>query len=257
MIKNNKLITIITVCYNSEKTIKDTIESVLNQTYRNIEYILIDGNSKDSTLKIIKSYEKKFKERGIIYKWISEPDKGIYDAMNKGIDMASGKWIGIINSDDWYEKTAVEEICKYINEDIQIISGNMLYTDYYKKPIYLINRNNKDLEKLNIRMTINHPTTVVKKEVYDMVGKFDESYKITADYDFISRCYCKGINFLFIPFTIASMREGGVSNNKKFYLKLLKENFRVRKNNFSLLSALIAGMIDIVSLSLRILKIKK
>ena len=106
----NPLISIITVCFNSSKTIRQTIESVLNQTYTNIEYILVDGKSTDNTVAIIEEYAPQFTAKGIVYRWVSEPDAGIYDAMNKGIKLATGEWIGIINSDDWYELDACENM---------------------------------------------------------------------------------------------------------------------------------------------------
>src|SRR5690242_18447201 len=110
MNKPETKISIVTVCFNSAKTIADTIESVLNQDYKPHEYILVDGASTDRTVQIIKTYEDVFRERGISYLYISEPDRGIYDAMNKGIAMATGELIGIVNSDDWYEKDALNLI---------------------------------------------------------------------------------------------------------------------------------------------------
>mgnify|MGYP000371187973 CR=1 FL=1 len=104
----NVLVSIITVSFNSDKTIKDTIESVLNQTDTNIEYIIVDGKSTDETIKIVKSFEKQFQEKGISYKWISEEDSGIYAAFNKGIKMSSGKWISFLGSDDIYLNNAIE-----------------------------------------------------------------------------------------------------------------------------------------------------
>lgn len=116
-------ISIITVCFNSEKTIKDTIESVLNQTYPNIEYIIIDGNSVDKTIDIIKSYESSFEQKGISIHWISETDNGIYSAMNKGFALSNGELIGILNSDDWYSREAVSKIvAKNQNQNFTIIS---------------------------------------------------------------------------------------------------------------------------------------
>ena len=113
----NKLkVSIITVCRNSEKTIAQTIESVLNQSYDHVEYILIDGNSTDHTVDVIHSYEERFLQKGYSYFYQSEPDEGIYDAMNKGIKMASGQLVGLINSDDWYEPTAIEHAVRYYQE---------------------------------------------------------------------------------------------------------------------------------------------
>jgi glycosyltransferase involved in cell wall biosynthesis len=223
-LENKPLVTIVTVCYNSEKTIKDTIESVLNQTYTNIEYILVDGASKDSTVDIIKSYEEKFKEKGIIYKWISEPDKGIYDAMNKGIDMATGELIGIINSDDWYEVDAVENVLKvfFENSEVGIIHGNINRFTFDREFIAKRKPFKKDLnyKKMWKGMILNHPTCFVKQEIYERLGKFDTSFKITADYDFLLRCLKNNVNFKYIDTILANMREGGISDK---YIKLSKE----------------------------------
>ncbi len=178
---NNPLVTIVTVCYNSEKTIKDTIESVLNQTYTNLEYILVDGDSKDNTVGIIKSYEKKFKDKGTSYKWISEPDKGIYDAMNKGIDMASGEVVGIINSDDWYEKNTTQIIVEYLEKDdtIQMIHGDLFRVES-ENNIRIIRpderirsknwTSNIDYSRLWKGMILSHPTCFIKKAVYEKYG---------------------------------------------------------------------------------------
>src|SRR5690606_35095214 len=110
MANDKPLVSIITVSYNSEQTIENTTHHILHQTYRNIEYIVVDGASKDGTMNIVQSYKPLFNEQEIHYKYISEKDSGIYEAMNKGIEMCNGELIGIINSDDWYELDAVENI---------------------------------------------------------------------------------------------------------------------------------------------------
>ena len=121
------LVTIITVAYNSEKTIAKTLESVLNQTYSDIEYIIVDGASSDGTVKVAKSFVDKFAEKeGRILKIISEPDKGMYDALNKGAGMASGEIVGQVNADDWYEPDAVEKMVKfYKKENYDVAWGNL------------------------------------------------------------------------------------------------------------------------------------
>lgn len=225
------LITIITVCYNSEKTIKDTIESVLNQTYKNIEYIIIDGKSTDKTLEIIESYEEKAKEKKINYKFISEIDEGIYDAMNKGISLANGELIGIINSDDWYELNSVEKILsKYNkNDDFLIITGERrkyTFDKIYRKTI----KNKKDIEKyIHKIMPINHPATFVHRNVYKKVGKFDTKYKLSADYDFIYRSYKNKVNFYFCDDVIANMRDDGATGQSKNMYISAKEDYLIRK----------------------------
>lgn len=224
---NKPLISIITVCYNSEKTIGGTIESILNQLYTNIEYILVDGSSKDKTLEIIKSYEESFRRKNIKYKWISEPDKGIYDAMNKGIEMASGELIGIINSDDWYELDALNIIVEQIKPEVDLYYGNL---KIYKEDIFShVQIASKNLEKLKKGMIVPHPTVFVRKKVYDIIGKFSLEFKIAADWDFLLRAYLNNLIFLKIDNNIANFRLGGESYifNKKYIL----EKSKVRKKN--------------------------
>ncbi len=222
------LVSVITVCYNSEKTIKDTLESVLSQNYRRIEYILIDGKSNDETISIIKSYENKFIEKEIIYKWISEHDNGIYDAMNKGILMATGDIIGIINSDDWYESEAVSKIVAKMEKRIDIYYGNLKI--YENEELKYIQIPDEGLEKLKKGMIIPHPTVFVRKEVYKKIGLFSTEYKIVSDWDFLLRAYLFGFEFLRIDENIANFRLGGESY--VFSNKYINEKNQVRKNNF-------------------------
>ena len=161
-------VSIITVCFNSEKTIRDTIDSVLNQTYKNIEYIIVDGKSVDTTIDIIKSYELEFKRKNISFKWISEKDTGIYNAMNKGVRLAKGDLIGILNSDDWYSSNAVSEVVAVNgNQDFSVISGKKNKVNF-KKEILKTIKNKKDIQKyIHRTMPINHPATFVHKKVYE------------------------------------------------------------------------------------------
>ncbi|MBP0902858.1 glycosyltransferase family 2 protein [Mariniflexile gromovii] len=223
---------IITVCFNSEKTIKDTIESVLNQTYSNIEYIIIDGNSNDTTVEIIKYYEVKFNQKNISYKWISEPDKGIYDAMNKGLSMANGDLIGIINSDDWFELDALSQILKVKRDTLfSIISGNKNKVNN-KNKVYKTVENKKDIEKYIGRiMPLNHPATFVDKSVYEQIGFFNTNYKLSADYELIFRAYSAGVQFLFTDKVIVNMRNTGATHLTKNLFITAKEDFEIRKNN--------------------------
>ncbi|WP_372754706.1 glycosyltransferase family 2 protein [Mariniflexile sp.] len=223
---------IITVCFNSEKTIVDTIESVLNQSYSNIEYIIIDGKSSDKTPEIIKLYEPKFKQKNIVYKWISEPDKGIYDAMNKGISMANGDLIGIINSDDWFELDALSQILKVKRTNLfSIISGKKNKINN-KNEVYKTVQNKKDIAKYICgTMPINHPATFVDKSVYQKIGLFNTDYKLSADYDFVFRAYRKGVQFLFTDEVLVNMRNTGATHLTKNLFITAKEDFRIRKNN--------------------------
>lgn len=204
------VISIITVCYNSEKTIERTIKSVLNQSFKDYEYLIIDGKSSDSTLEIVKKYEPLFEGR---LKWISEKDTGIYNAMNKGIKLSKGKLIGIINSDDWYEDNIFETIERhYLKSSESILYG--LMKNYDSKKI-LRNISATTLINLSTKM-IEHPTCFVPKKIYDKYGSFDEQYKFAADYELILRFYINKINFILIEKPIANfVSDGATAKNKE------------------------------------------
>lgn len=209
---DNLLVSIITVSLNSEKYIGKTIESVLMQTYKNIEYIIMDGGSSDATLDIIKEYQNKFDGR---LHWFSEKDNGIYDAMNKGIKIAKGSVLGIINSDDWYEEDAVSKAVYEFNKepDIDITHGKLNIVDKdgnYKEEMTLLE--DPYQHTFDKFMPVCHPSVFVKKEVYREAGLFDLQFAIAADYDFILRCMKKGFKFKYIASVIANYRQGGISN---------------------------------------------
>jgi glycosyltransferase involved in cell wall biosynthesis len=203
--ENKPLVSIITVVFNGEKYLEETIKSVLNQTYDNIEYIIIDGGSTDSTLDIIRKYEDK------IDYWVSEKDKGIYDAMNKGISLCLGSIIGIINADDWYTKDSVKIIVEQnkLYSNVDIFFGDMILINEETKQNKLLIGS---LNGLNKDMTVNHPTCFVQKALYKEI-LFDTSYKICADYDLILYFFSKNKKFCYVNTIIANMRIGGVSDN--------------------------------------------
>ena len=207
------LVSIITVVFNGEKYLEQTILSVLNQTYSNIEYIVIDGGSSDATLDIINKYTDK------IDYWVSEPDSGIYDAMNKGISLATGQLIGIINSDDWYELDAVEEIVRAYKDGSTIIYGFMRHI-VEEKPIEVYAAYPVSIP---CKM-IPHSTCFVPKFIYDQYGTFDLSYRSCADYHFILRLYKEGISFSILEKILANFRFGGFS----FKSRSLIESFNMR-----------------------------
>ena len=224
-------ISIITATYNSEKTILDTIVSVNNQTYPYIEHIIVDGKSKDDTLKIIESVPNRVK------KIISETDKGIYDAMNKGIDLATGDVIGILNSDDFYNSpTIIQEIMSvFENQNCDAVYGDLVYVDnentnkvirYWKSQKY-----SKGLFKKGWHPA--HPTFFVKREVYDRYGKFNLKYKIAADYEIMLRFIEKyGIKMIYLPKIIVKMRVGGASNQGiKNIIQANKESYVAWNDN--------------------------
>ena len=209
------LVSIITVCYNSEKYIRDTIESVLNQTYPNIEYIVIDGESTDSTLEIVKEYEPKFEGR---MRWISESDEGIYDAMNKGIKMAQGDIIGILNSDDWYEQDAVKAVVEQFDLDPQVdfVHGEMARYDNQGK-LESIYGKKSDWFSFIDQAPFNHPTCFSKKEVYQKVGLFDTRFDTAADYDFMLKVrQSERVKAKFLPKILTNFRKVGITSKKMF-----------------------------------------
>lgn len=223
-------ISIITVCYNSELTIKKTIESIINQSYTNIEYIIIDGLSTDRTIDIIKSYELKFKKKGVDFKYISERDDGIYDAMNKGIEISTGDYIGIINSDDWYEKDIIKKIVDELNNNrVDIIFGNLKIVKTDK----IIEKNSsKDCYGIGF-----HPTVFIAKKIYQKYGKFDLNYRIAADSNFLLKLKKDKIKSQKLEEVIAYFSEGGISTKHKYlareeYLKSLKSLKMISKYKF-------------------------
>lgn len=220
-------ISIITVCFNSENTIKDTLESVLKQTYTNYEYLIIDGNSTDNTLNIIKKYEKKFDGK---LKVVSEKDNGLFDAMNKGIKMSSGDIIGIINSDDILaHKNVFKKIIDNINNYDGVYSNLLMLDENLNKP-YRLFKSKKVSKKFGWHMP--HPTLYLKKEVYKKHNYFNTVYKISADLDFMLRIIRNNLNLKYINDYFVFMRTGGTSTNGlKGYYKNFKESYKVLKHN--------------------------
>lgn len=210
------LFSIVTPCFNSESTISKTIESILNQTLSDYEYLIIDGGSTDRTLDIIKYYEPKFEGR---LHWISEKDSGIYNAMNKGVMAASGNVVGIVNSDDWLEPNTLEIVRNTLianSIDISMpfaITGEMRF--HYKNGNSLIIKTSaKRYEHFSrvYRMGLNHPATFVSKAAYDRFGLFDENLKLYADADLIVRFYKNNVPVIFVNSVLSNMLDGGASN---------------------------------------------
>lgn len=202
------LVSIITVVYNGVETIEQTIQSVINQSYKNIEYIVIDGASTDGTQLIIEKF------RDSLAYFVSEKDNGIYDAMNKGIKKAKGEIIGIINSDDWYELDAVEHIVEAFIElpNVHIVFGdiNLVENNGERKKF-----NQPPFSHLWYTMSIPHPAAFVKRCVYEEYGAFDVSYKIAADFEVMNRLYNKKLQFAHVGIIVTNFRLGGISNTKR------------------------------------------
>ena len=218
--ENRPFFSIITATFNSEKTISDCIESVLNQHFSNFEFILIDANSSDSTLNIIQSFENKFKEKNITYKYISETDNGIYDAWNKGLLLSSGEWISFLGSDDEYFLDALEnyycEIAKfptanYVSSRVELINDKKEVITIFGIPFIW--------KKVVRNMKIAQVGSFHKKELFEKVGNFNDAYKIVGDLEFYIRCK-NVIQPIFFKTVTARMQNNGVSNQ---VFKALKE----------------------------------
>lgn len=222
--KNNQpLISIITVVYNGEKYFEQTIQSVINQTYKNIEYIIIDGGSTDGTLDIIKKYEK-----NISY-WVSEKDNGLYDAMNKGISVAKGELIGMINSDDWYNLDTIDIIVNaYLkNSEKRIFHGDTTYIN--EDGGTFLRKFNPSVFKFKYYgSTHSHPTFFVSKSEYKE-HKYNTKLKSLSDYQFTLEAYLKDKNkFHHTDKALANFRTGGISSALSLS-KTLKEGYISRK----------------------------
>ena len=226
-------VSIITATYNSAGTISECMDSVLNQNYSNIEYIIMDGGSEDDTIAIIKQAAKS--HSNIIFK--SEPDKGIYDALNKGIALATGTVIGFVHSDDYLADTDVISslVETFDIENADGVYGDLHYVAFDNTDKIIRNWVSKPYKKKLLKKgwMPAHPSLFLKKEIYDTYGLFSMSYKIAADYDFILRVFQqKNLKFHYLQKTIIKMRVGGASNGSlKNILQKTKEDFKAIKNN--------------------------
>lgn len=202
-------VTVLTPCYNSESTIEQTLISIENQTYRNIEYIIIDGGSTDRTLEIINEHRNRLPEKLIV---ISERDDGIYDAMNKGVRLAKGKLIGIVNSDDWYEDNTIElAVSNYKGNPYEVVYGMQRnFLNGSEKTIFIHHHN------FLPKQMITHPTCFVTRETYNKFGVFDTKYCSAADYDMMLRFWETG-EVIFTPVikVMSNFRLGGMSSSQK------------------------------------------
>ena len=222
-------ISIITVCYNRKATIEKAIKSVLEQSHNDVEYIIIDGNSTDGTKEIIEFYREK------ISHFISEPDKGMYDAINKGLQLATGDAIGLMHSDDeFFDKNVIERIVSRFNSDSSI-------EGVYGDGVYVSNDSAERLIRDRIGGVFNikkvkkgwlplHPTVYLKKSVIDKNGLYSLDYKIASDTEFLLRyLYKYEIKMSYINSYIVKMRMGGMSTNLKCVLEVLREDYKIYK----------------------------
>lgn len=226
-------ISIITVTYNSASTLKDTLNSVLMQDYYDYEHIVVDGGSIDATIEIVKGYEHQYNGR---LKWISERDKGIYDAMNKGIEMVSGDIVGILNSDDFLSSDAVfTKINKEFTEGIEAVYANLHFVSPNNLTKSVRCYSSKYFKPWQMRYGFMppHPTFYCLKRVYDKYGHYDIQFRNVADFDFILRViFINKIKTKYIDSDFVTMRIGGASTSGlASYSNAIKERLRIFKKN--------------------------
>lgn len=217
-------ISIVTITYNSERTMRDTFESILVQTYRPLQYIVVDGLSTDNTMNIVKEYANKFAEVGIEYIFHSEKDNGISDAFNKGIQKADGDIIGIINSDDMLADNALEILAREYEETVSVYYGNCIIFNDASNERFIAKPKN-DLERLRWGMGLFHPACFVKRNTYEQLGVFKTNLKYCMDRELLLRFFVNGKTFKYIDEPLACYREGGV--NQKYYRKNLAEGTKI------------------------------
>lgn len=223
-LKEYPVISIITVVFNSQRTIELTIKSVLTQSYNLIEYIVVDGKSTDGTFNIIKKYGNK------ISKIISEPDNGTYDAMNKGIKLSTGDVIGFLNADDFYSNNNVISLVAEIfnNHNVDAVYGDLEYVNNRLQTIRYWGSKNYEKGLFSKGWHPPHPTFFVKKKIYERYGFFNLNYKIAADYELMLRFIERyKISVYYIPEVLVKMRIGGKSN--KNLINILKANIECYK----------------------------
>ncbi|MCT7530915.1 glycosyltransferase family 2 protein [Aliarcobacter cryaerophilus] len=203
-------VTVVTVTYNAEEYLEQTIKSVIKQDYPNIEYIIIDGASSDRTVRIIKEYQK------YISYWTSEPDSGIYDAMNKGIDIATGEWINFMNAgDSFVEFSTISNVINNLDKNTDIVAGDIYYLENGKSTY----KKSHNLDKKFNGMFCFHQTMFTKIELLKKY-KFNTSFKIAADYYFTLKCAMNNYNFQFVDFAVANFLSGGISETNKIQAKI-------------------------------------
>lgn len=208
-------VSVITVTWNSGATLRGTLESVLRQTYPDIEHIIVDGGSTDNTMEMVREYEPYYQGR---LRYVSEPDKGIYDAMNKGIGMATGEVIGILNSDDFYTSSDVVEILvgELERSHVDAVYGDIHYVDGkdLEKSVRYYSSAGFRRWKMLLGFMPAHPSFYCRKEAYERFGLFKTSYKVAADFENLLRLiYVGKISIKYVPKDCVTMRTGGTSTS--------------------------------------------
>lgn len=238
-------ISIITATYNSGTTLRDTFESVLGQTYPDIEYLVIDGASKDNTVDLIRQYEPRFQGR---MRWISEPDRGIYDAMNKGIAMATGDVVGILNSDDFYTSP---EVLGELVETLKRTGADAVYGDIHFVAPEDLNRCTRYYSSHFFRRWMMrfgympaHPSFYCRRCVYEQYGDFDCSFRVAADFENLLRLiFVHRIKTSYVPLDCVTMRTGGASTSGwASHRQILRDHLRAYRKNGIYSNVLLEGL---------------
>lgn len=218
------MISILIATYNSEKTIEAALKSVKEQTLKDWECIIIDGASKDRTLEVVKSY----KEKDDRFSFISEPDKGVFDALNKGVKLAKGEWIYVLGSDDTLTKDGLSDLMMKANDDSKVIYGDAIakFADGREHKI-----RTKSPSFMRYNMITSHQAMIVKKSIMEEFCNFDIRYKLCADFDLFQKIYLKGYKFQYVEKAVAYYGMEGLSNG--FSFKNDWDKYKVCKKNHS------------------------
>lgn len=222
------LVSVVTVVYNGVDHLEDCIQSVLGQTYENIEYIVIDGESTDGSVDIIKQYADQLAE------WVSERDEGVYDAMSKGIRRANGDIVGLVNADDFYEPETARIVAETHELHPESIITGAMRRVMDDGSTYTLRKNlsTSYLDKtIRYTMPVNHPATFVPATVYQELGLFDTELSILGDYEFVCRAYQQNVPFVFVDQVLSNMRVGGLSSGANNVLKRAQERYKVRQKH--------------------------
>ena len=238
-------ISVITATFNSGKTVRGTIESVLHQTYKDVEYIVVDGMSKDNTMEVVRSYESLFCGR---MRYVSEPDKGIYDAMNKGIAMATGDVVGILNSDDFYTSPDVlEQVARTMaGGDIDAVYGDVHYVhdEHLDKCVRYYTSRPFHRRWMRFGFMPAHPSFYCRRSVYEQYGAFDLSYKVAADFENLLRLiFVYRIRTHYIAKDFVTMRTGGASSSGlRSHKQIMRDHLRALRQNQVYSNLLMLGL---------------
>lgn len=217
-VSRQPLVSIVTIVLNGEGVVRETVESVLRQTYPDVEYIVIDGGSSDGTTAILREYDARSVD------WISESDKGISDAFNKGINRARGEIIGLLNAGDWYEPDTVKQVVEAFgaNPEVGVVCGAVQFWRGKQKEY----RCESVPELLEREMTVAHPTCFVRADLYRQAGGFSPEYKLAMDYELLLRLKHRGANFVALDQVLTNMQHDGVSEEN--WKAALRETHRAR-----------------------------